>query len=160
MASKDQNKSQKSNSSTAAGQGKQSTPLPQKNKPSEHRISIQEYSPEVAAASSSTATSGSKVQKKKKEVVTDAPKESKPSSSSDSLTLPTSSAIQQQGTSDSSGNAAKHNTNMDDTVAVDVDYNEDEDEADDDEGPFGRKAFSELAFDRMRDQVGVHRSVM
>ena len=93
MSSKEQNKSQKSNSSTAAGQGKQSTPLPQKNKPSEMRISIQDYSPEVAAANSSTATSGSKGQKKKNDGA-DASKESKPSSSSsESLTKPTSSNI-------------------------------------------------------------------
>ena len=154
MASKDQNKSQKSNNnSTAAGQGKQSTPLTQKNnKPSEIRISIQEYSPEVAAANSS-ATSGSRGHKKRKDG-TDASKESKPSSSSDAWPLPTSSVIQQQGTSASSGNAAQHNTQMDDTVDVDVDYNEDEDEVDDDERPFGRQEFSELAFDRMRSQVG------
>eukprot|EP01036_Dinobryon_divergens_P033650 gene33650-43487_t len=65
---------------------------------------------------------------KKKKDGADASKQSKPSSSSNSLTLPTSFVIQQQGTSDSRGNAAKHNTHLDDTVDVDVDYNEDEEE--------------------------------
>jgi len=42
---------------------------------------------------------------------------------------------------------------MDETV--DVDYNEDEDYDDvDDQGHFGRPEFADVAFDRMRDQVG------
>ena len=155
MASKDNNKSQKSKHSTAAGQGgKQSTPLTQTINSSEVRISIQEYTPDLAATSSSSAISGSN--RKKEKAMTSARKESNTTSASfsSSSIVPTSSTLQQQGTSSSSIiDAVGHNTPMDETV--DVDYNEDEDDvAVDDQGHFGRPEFADVAFDRMRDQVG------
>lgn len=46
-----------------------------------------------------------------------------------------------------------NNTKLNETL--DVDYNEEEDDAyDDDQGPFGRKEFADVAFDCIREQVG------
>ena len=75
MSSKDNNKGTKSKQS-ATGSGKQSTPLTEKN-PSQIRLTIKEFTPEMAAeVSTSTGASG----RKKEKTGGEASKESKPSS--------------------------------------------------------------------------------
>ena len=90
MSSKDNNKGSKSKP-TAANSGKQSTPLTEKQ-PSQIRLTIKEFTPEVAA----------EVSKKKEKTGGEASKESKPSSSSSSSSLLSSSNNHQQQSASSS----------------------------------------------------------
>jgi hypothetical protein len=147
MAFKESNKGPKSKNS-AASSGKQSTPPLTEKNPSQIRLTIKEYTPELAAeVSTSTGASG----RKKEKLGGEASEESKPSSSSSSSSLPSSSSNQQQSSS-SSNSAAVHNSGLDDTF--DADYDEDESGLYNAQGAFCLPEFADLAYDRWREKLG------
>jgi hypothetical protein len=130
MAFKDNNKGSKSKN-PAASSGKQSTPLTEKNPP-QIRLSIKEYTPELAVeVSTSTGASG----RRKEKTGGEASKESKPSSSSSSSSLLSSSNNHQQQSSSSNTKV------LDDSF--DADYDEDESGLVNAQGAFGRPEFAE-----------------